>query len=69
MREPVWLSRKAIYDILIRDADGRHLELESLQDLGSTRRRLPKIAAQYPGTKVTLWNRDARAILAESDGY
>ena len=28
MRGPVWLSRKARDDILIRDADGRHLELE-----------------------------------------
>ncbi len=69
MRGPVWLSRRAIYDILIRDADGRHLELESFQDLERARRRLPKIAAQYPGTKITLWNRDTRTILAESDGY
>lgn len=68
MRGPVWLSRKAIYDILIRDADGRQLELESFRDLECARRRLPKIAAQYPGTKITLWNRDTRAILAESDG-
>jgi hypothetical protein len=69
MRGPVWLSRKAIYDILIRDADGRHLELETFQDLESARRRLPKIAAQYPGTKITLWDRDTRTILAESDGH
>ncbi len=69
MRGPVWLSRKAIYDILIRDADRRHLELESFRDLESARRWLPKIAAQYPGTKITLWNRDTRAILAESDGH
>ncbi|PYT62941.1 MAG: hypothetical protein DMG35_05810 [Acidobacteria bacterium] len=69
MRGPVWLSRIAIYDILIRDVDGQHLELESFQDLESAQRRLPKIAAQYPGTKITLWNRDTRAILAESDGY
>ena len=58
-----------IYDILIRDADGRHLELESFQDLESARRRLPLIAAQYPGTRITLWNRHTRAIVAESDGY
>ncbi len=69
MRGPVWLSRKAIYDILIPDADGRQLELESFQDLERARRRLPRIAAQYPGTKITLWNRDTRTILAESDGY
>jgi hypothetical protein len=69
MRGPVWLSRKTIYDILIRDANGRQLELESFRDLERARRRLPKIAAQYPGTKITLWNRDTRTILAESDGY
>lgn len=61
--------RDTIYDILIRDADGRHLELESFCDLESARRRLPAIAAQYPGTKITLWHRRTRAILAESDGY
>ena len=62
-------NRNAVYDILIRDADGRHLELESFQDLESARRRLPTIAAQYPGTKITLWQRDTRAILAETDGF
>lgn len=58
-----------IYDILIRDADGRYLELESFQDLESARRRFPSIAAQYPGTKVTLWNRFTRDVVAETDGY
>ena len=57
------------YDILITDADGQHLELESFKDLDTARRRLPALAAQYPGTKVTLWNRHTRAILAETDGY
>lgn len=69
MRSQVFPSQNTIYDILIRDADGRQLELESFQDLESARRRLPSIAAQYPGTKVTLWDRHARAIVAESDGY
>jgi len=59
----------AIYDILIMDADGQHLQLESLKDLEEARRRLPEFAAQYPGTKITLWNRHTRAILAETDGY
>ena len=67
--EQVFAGRDSIYEILIRDADGRHLELESFQDLESARRRLPSIAAQYPGTKVTLWNRHTRAIVAESEGY
>jgi hypothetical protein len=69
MRGQVFPAQSAMYDILIRDADGRHLELESFHDLESARRRLPSIAAQYPGTKITLWNRVTRAIVAESDGY
>jgi hypothetical protein len=67
--ERVFTTQDSIYDILIRDADGQHLELESFRDLESARRRLPSIAALYPGTKVTLWNRYTRAIVAESDGY
>jgi hypothetical protein len=58
-----------IYDILITDADGQHLQLESFKDLESAKRRFPSIAAQYPGTRITLWNRQTRAVLAESDGY
>ncbi len=63
------LAPDATYDILIRDADGQHLELESFKDLDTARRRLPSLATLYPGTKVTLWNRNTRAILAETDGY
>lgn len=63
------LSLDAAFDILIMDADGRHLALESFKDLDSAQRRLPAVAAQYPGTKVALWNRNTRAILAETDGY
>jgi len=37
--------------------------------LDTARRRLPALAAQYPGTKVAVWNRNTRAILAETDGY
>jgi hypothetical protein len=69
MAGKVFLALDAIYDILIRDADGQHLELESFKDLSAARRRLPTLAAQYPGTKVTLWNRNTRAILAETEGY
>lgn len=65
----VFLALDAIYEILITDADGRHLELERFQDLDAARQRLPAVAAQYPGTKVALWNRHTRAILAETDGY
>jgi hypothetical protein len=69
MRGQIFPIEDAVYDILIRDADGRQLELESFQDLESARHRLPSIAAKYPGTKLTLWNRHTRAILAETDGY
>jgi hypothetical protein len=69
MAGKVWLALDAIYDILITDADGQHLELESFKDLEAARRRFPDLAAQYPGTKIALWNRNTRSILAESDGY
>ncbi len=69
MAGKVSLALDAIYDILITDADGQHLELESFKDLDTAQRRLPVVAAQYPGTKVALWNRHTRAILAETDGY
>ena len=69
MMGKVCLARDAIYDILIMDADGQHLGLESFKDLDAARRRLPSLAAQYPGTKVTLWNRNTRAVLAETEGY
>jgi hypothetical protein len=69
MRGQVFSSVDAVFDILIRDADGRHLEIESFQDLESARLRLPLIAAKYPGTKLTLWNRHTRAIVAETEGY
>ena len=69
MRGEVFSFQNAIYAILIRDADGRHLELESFPDLESARRRLPSLAAQYPGLKVTLWNRQTRDVVAETDGF
>ena len=61
--------KEAVYDILIRDADGQHLQLESFLDLETARRRLPALAAQYPGTRITLWNRSTRDVLDETDGY
>lgn len=65
----VSLAADAIYEILITDADGQHLELERFNDLDAARRRLPAVAAQYPGTKLALRNRHTHAILAETDGY
>ena len=69
MRGHFFSVQNAVYAILIRDADGRHLELESFPDLESARRRLPSLAAQYPGVKVTLWNRKTRDVVAETDGF
>lgn len=57
------------YDILIEDADGRNLRLESTRDLNTARERLPKLAAQYPGTRLLLRSRITRDILAQTDGY
>src|SRR5260370_555832 len=47
----------------------QEVELGRFKDLDTARRRLPGLAAQYPGTKVAVWNRNTRAILAETDGY
>ena len=58
-----------VYDILIEDADGRHLWLECLQDLAIAKQRLSVLAAQYPGMRLILWDHRTRAILAETDGY
>jgi hypothetical protein len=69
MATKVSLAFDAVYDILIMDADGQHLELESFKDLDAARRRLAVLASLYSGTKITLWNRNTRAILAETDGY
>lgn len=69
MNGEVLSTQTDVFEILIRDADGRHLELERFYDLTSARSRFPSVAVQYPGTKVTLWNRHTGAIVAESDGY
>ena len=59
---------KPVYDILIEDADGRQLVLESLQDLAIAQQRLKALSAQFPGMRLILWNHETRAILAETDG-
>ena len=69
MAAPVSSLIETVYDILIEDADGRNLWLECLQDLEIARQRLPVLAAQYPGTRLILWNHKTRAILAATDGY
>ncbi len=58
-----------VYDILIEDADGRHLWLDCLQDLAIARQRLSILATQFPGIRLVLWDHKTRTILAETDGY
>ena len=57
------------YDILIEDADGQYLRLESAHDVQLARRLLTVLAAQYPGTRLVLRDRRTRDILAETEGY
>jgi hypothetical protein len=57
------------YDILIDDADGKHLYLESVQDLETARQRLTSLASSYPGTRLILREQKTRAILAATEGY
>jgi len=57
------------YDILIEDADGRNLRIESTRDLNTARERLPALAKQYPGTRLLLRSRATRDVLAQTDGY
>ena len=60
---------KPVYDILIGDADGRHLCLECLQDLAVARQRLKVLSTEFPGVRLILRNHQTRAILAETEGY
>jgi len=57
------------YDILIEDADGRYLRLESAEDVQHARRLLKVLATQYPGTRLILRDRKTSDILAETEGY
>ena len=55
------------YDILMEDADGRNLRLESTRDLDAAWRRFPALAAQYPGIRLVLRNRQTKDILAQTE--
>lgn len=57
------------YDILLEDADGRHLWLEGVPDLETARARMPVLSAQYSGMRLILWNHKTRTVLAETEGY
>ena len=55
------------YDILMEDADGRNLRLESTRDLDAAWKRFPALAAQYPGTRLVLRSRETKDILAHTE--
>jgi hypothetical protein len=57
------------YDILIDDADGRHLCLESVPNVETGRERLPALATLYPGTRLILRNTKTQAVVATIEGY
>jgi hypothetical protein len=66
---PIPSATEPLYEILIEDADGRRVRLESAHDFEVARNRLPALAAQYPGTRLILWMHKTRTILAATDGY
>lgn len=55
------------YDILMEDADGRNLRLESTRDLNAAWKRFPALAAQYPGARLVLRSRQTNDILAHTE--
>ena len=69
MIEQVKSMREPHYDILLDDADGKTLWLESQNDLETARKRLPQLAASYPGMRLLLWHRKTQMVLAATEGY
>lgn len=69
MGGPAFTLPEPLYDILIEDADGRYLWLESLRDLDAARERLRMCAADYTGMRLILWDRKTRAIVFQTEGY
>jgi hypothetical protein len=69
MRGPISSISEPLYDILIADADGRYLWLESLHDLSTARERLRRCAVDYAGMRLILWDRKTRVIVLQTDGY
>jgi len=57
------------YDIMMEDADGRNLRLESTRDLNKAWERFPALAAQFRGVRLVLLNRQTRDILAQSEDF
>jgi hypothetical protein len=69
MTEQVIPMREPHYDILLDDADGKTLWLESQHDFETARQRLPQLSAVYPGMRLLLWHRKSQRVLAATEGY
>jgi len=67
MRSPESVPGEFRYDILMEDADGRNLRLESTRDLDAAWKRFPALVAQYPGARLVLRNRQTKDILARTE--
>lgn len=68
MSAPKSIPGEYRYDILMEDADGRNLRLESTRDLEKARERFPTLAAQFPGIRIVLRNRQTRELIAQTEG-
>ncbi|HJZ64188.1 MAG TPA: hypothetical protein VKD70_07720 [Candidatus Acidoferrum sp.] len=67
MSSPKSIPGEFRYDILMEDADGRNLRLESTRDLDAAWKRFPVLVAQYPGARLVLRNRKTNDILARTE--
>ena len=69
MLGPVFPIQENAYEILIEDADGRRLCLETLHDLMNARERLKSLSTSYPQMRLVLRCPKTHAIFAETEGY
>lgn len=69
MSGPVSSIPEPLYDILLEDADGRYLWLESQHSLEAARERLRLHAADYSGMRLILWERKTRVVVLQTEGY
>lgn len=69
MGSPNQVQGEFRYDILLEDADGRNLRLESTRDLNKAWERFPDLAKQFPGMRIVLRNRQTRELLAQTEGF
>jgi len=63
------ISPEPLFDILIEDADGRYLWLESVRNLETAKERVRICAADYAGMRLILWDRRTRSVIHHTEGY